>query len=94
MTLVVVAAGAVLHQPGNDILGAAALAQLRRRAAKVALARVAECAPRGEVERERYRIGRAERILSCEVHMYSDSINASMAWWIDETNRRRVKQVA
>ena len=39
-------------------------------------------------------IGRAARNVSGEVHMYADSITASMAAAIDETNRRRDKQVA
>ena len=39
-------------------------------------------------------IGRAARNVSGEVHMYADSITASMAAAIDETNRRREKQVA
>jgi excinuclease ABC subunit B len=39
-------------------------------------------------------IGRAARNVSGEVHMYADSITPSMAAAIDETNRRREKQVA
>ncbi len=39
-------------------------------------------------------IGRAARNVSGEVHMYADSITDSMAAAIDETNRRRDKQVA
>ena len=39
-------------------------------------------------------IGRAARNVSGEVHMYADRITASMAQAIDETNRRREKQVA
>ena len=39
-------------------------------------------------------IGRAARNVSGEVHMYADTITASMARAIDETNRRREKQVA
>ena len=39
-------------------------------------------------------IGRAARNVSGEVHMYADSVTASMAVAIDETNRRRVKQLA
>ena len=39
-------------------------------------------------------IGRAARNVSGEVHMYADNITRSMALAIDETNRRRVKQVA
>jgi excinuclease ABC subunit B len=39
-------------------------------------------------------IGRAARNVSGEVHMYADKITASMALAIDETNRRRAKQVA
>jgi excinuclease ABC subunit B len=39
-------------------------------------------------------IGRAARNVSGEVHMYADSITDSMAAAIDETNRRRAKQVA
>ncbi len=39
-------------------------------------------------------IGRAARNVSGEVHMYADSVTDSMAAAIDETNRRREKQVA
>lgn len=39
-------------------------------------------------------IGRAARNVSGEVHMYADSVTDSMAAAIDETNRRRAKQVA
>lgn len=39
-------------------------------------------------------IGRAARNVSGQVHMYADTITASMANAIDETNRRRAKQVA
>ena len=39
-------------------------------------------------------IGRAARNVSGEVHMYADSVTASMAAAIEETNRRRDKQVA
>jgi len=39
-------------------------------------------------------IGRAARNVSGEVHMYADNITNSMAKAIDETNRRRAKQVA
>jgi len=39
-------------------------------------------------------IGRAARNVSGEVHMYADNITDSMARAIDETNRRREKQVA
>jgi len=39
-------------------------------------------------------IGRAARNVSGQVHMYADSITPSMAMAIDETNRRRDKQVA
>jgi excinuclease ABC subunit B len=39
-------------------------------------------------------IGRAARNVSGEVHMYADSVTAAMAQAIDETNRRRAKQVA
>ena len=39
-------------------------------------------------------IGRAARNVSGQVHMYADSITASMAAAIDETNRRRDLQVA
>src|SRR5512147_1186804 len=38
-------------------------------------------------------IGRAARNVSGEVHMYADSITPSMQHAIDETNRRRAKQV-
>ncbi|HEX4471772.1 MAG TPA: excinuclease ABC subunit UvrB [Nocardioides sp.] len=38
-------------------------------------------------------IGRAARNVSGEVHMYADKITPSMEKAIDETNRRRVKQV-
>ncbi len=38
-------------------------------------------------------IGRAARNVSGQVHMYADTITASMAKAIDETNRRRAKQV-
>ena len=38
-------------------------------------------------------IGRAARNVSGEVHMYADKITDSMARAIDETNRRREKQV-
>ncbi len=38
-------------------------------------------------------IGRAARNVSGEVHMYADRITDSMAKAIDETNRRRAKQV-
>jgi len=38
-------------------------------------------------------IGRAARNVSGEVHMYADKITDSMARAIDETNRRRQKQV-
>jgi excinuclease ABC subunit B len=38
-------------------------------------------------------IGRAARNVSGEVHMYADRITDSMALAIDETNRRRQKQV-
>jgi excinuclease ABC subunit B len=38
-------------------------------------------------------IGRAARNVSGEVHMYADTITASMQHAIDETNRRRAKQV-
>jgi excinuclease ABC subunit B len=38
-------------------------------------------------------IGRAARNVSGEVHMYADNITRSMALAIDETNRRRAKQV-
>jgi len=39
-------------------------------------------------------IGRAARNVSGEVHMYADSVTPAMAQAIDETNRRRAKQVA
>ncbi|MDG4826961.1 excinuclease ABC subunit UvrB [Asanoa sp. WMMD1127] len=39
-------------------------------------------------------IGRAARNVSGQVHMYADKITPSMAEAIDETNRRRAKQVA
>jgi len=39
-------------------------------------------------------IGRAARNVSGEVHMYADEITPSMKKAIDETNRRREKQVA
>jgi len=39
-------------------------------------------------------IGRAARNVSGEVHMYADSITPAMAQAIEETNRRREKQVA
>ncbi|HMH57743.1 MAG TPA: helicase-related protein, partial [Galbitalea sp.] len=39
-------------------------------------------------------IGRAARNVSGEVHMYADVLTDSMAQAIDETNRRREKQVA
>src|SRR4028118_2362068 len=39
-------------------------------------------------------IGRAARNVSGQVHMYADSITPSMAKAIDETSRRRAKQVA
>jgi excinuclease ABC subunit B len=39
-------------------------------------------------------IGRAARNVSGEVHMYADRITDSMAKAIDETNRRRAKQIA
>jgi excinuclease ABC subunit B len=39
-------------------------------------------------------IGRAARNVSGEVHMYADNMTKSMANAIDETNRRRAKQVA
>ena len=39
-------------------------------------------------------IGRAARNVSGEVHMYADNITTSMEKAIDETNRRRAKQVA
>src|SRR3982751_2154554 len=39
-------------------------------------------------------IGRAARNVSGEVHMYADKITPSMAKAIEETNRRRAKQIA
>src|SRR5690349_9103973 len=39
-------------------------------------------------------IGRAARNVSGEVHMYADTVTPSMQQAIDETNRRREKQVA
>jgi excinuclease ABC subunit B len=39
-------------------------------------------------------IGRAARNVSGQVHMYADRVTPSMAHAIDETNRRRAKQVA
>ncbi len=39
-------------------------------------------------------IGRAARNVSGEVHMYADKVTPSMAHAIEETNRRREKQVA
>jgi excinuclease ABC subunit B len=39
-------------------------------------------------------IGRAARNVSGQVHMYADTVTASMARAIDETNRRRAKQIA
>ncbi|MFM8869878.1 MAG: helicase-related protein, partial [Candidatus Nanopelagicus sp.] len=39
-------------------------------------------------------IGRAARNVSGEVHMYADNLTKSMANAIDETNRRRAKQIA
>ncbi len=39
-------------------------------------------------------IGRAARNVSGEVHMYADSITPNMREAIDETNRRREKQIA
>jgi excinuclease ABC subunit B len=39
-------------------------------------------------------IGRAARNVSGQVHMYADHITASMAAAIEETNRRRAKQIA
>jgi excinuclease ABC subunit B len=39
-------------------------------------------------------IGRAARNVSGQVHMYADTVTASMATAIDETNRRRAIQVA
>jgi excinuclease ABC subunit B len=39
-------------------------------------------------------IGRAARNVSGQVHMYADTITESMQYAIDETNRRREKQIA
>lgn len=39
-------------------------------------------------------IGRAARNVSGEVHMYADKVTASMQFAIDETERRRAKQIA
>ncbi|MDT7648179.1 MAG: excinuclease subunit, partial [Pseudonocardiales bacterium] len=39
-------------------------------------------------------IGRAARNVSGEVHMYADKVTDSMQFAIDETDRRRAKQVA
>lgn len=39
-------------------------------------------------------IGRAARNVSGEVHMYADNVTDSMARAIEETNRRRAKQIA
>lgn len=39
-------------------------------------------------------IGRAAQSVAGQVHMYADKITPSMAAAIDETNRRREKQVA
>ena len=39
-------------------------------------------------------IGRAARNVSGQVHMYADTVTPSMSRAIDETNRRRAKQVA
>jgi excinuclease ABC subunit B len=39
-------------------------------------------------------IGRAARNVSGEVHMYADTVTDSMQHAIDETNRRRAKQIA
>jgi excinuclease ABC subunit B len=39
-------------------------------------------------------IGRAARNVSGEVHMYADQVTESMQYAIDETDRRRAKQVA
>src|SRR5437667_6181565 len=39
-------------------------------------------------------IGRAARNVSGQVHMYADNVTPSMAHAIEETNRRRAKQVA
>ena len=38
-------------------------------------------------------IGRAARNVSGEVHMYADTVTKSMQQAIDETNRRRAKQI-
>jgi excinuclease ABC subunit B len=39
-------------------------------------------------------IGRAARNVSGQVHMYADTVTESMQYAIDETNRRREKQIA
>src|SRR5206468_10603332 len=39
-------------------------------------------------------IGRAARNVSGEVHMYADQVTESMQYAIDETDRRRAKQIA
>ncbi|WP_462417625.1 excinuclease ABC subunit UvrB [Kytococcus sp. Marseille-QA3725] len=39
-------------------------------------------------------IGRAARNVSGQVHMYADTVTESMQYAIDETNRRRAKQMA
>jgi excinuclease ABC subunit B len=39
-------------------------------------------------------IGRAARNVSGEVHMYADKVTESMQYAIDETDRRRAKQIA
>ena len=39
-------------------------------------------------------VGRAARNVSGEVHMYADKVTDSMQFAIDETNRRRAKQIA
>jgi len=39
-------------------------------------------------------IGRAARNVSGEVHMYADKVTDSMRYAIDETERRRAKQIA
>ena len=39
-------------------------------------------------------IGRAARNVSGQVHMYADTVTESMQYAIDETNRRRAKQIA
>src|SRR5947209_6200197 len=39
-------------------------------------------------------IGRAARNVSGQVHMYADRVTESMQYAIDETNRRREKQIA